>query len=125
MDYLFWQTNSIEDLELDKDLYPCIIWYLWKTRNDKLLRGIDKDPPELIKYAEGEYQAWFITNDPTTSLMQTPISTSQAICLENIYLVDGSWTSTSIFSGCGWMLLDNTGHTQLMWIRNQNRRESL
>ena len=28
MDYLFWKKNSIVELELDKDPYPWIIWYI-------------------------------------------------------------------------------------------------
>ena len=28
MDYLFWRTNNIVEPELDRDLYPSIIWYL-------------------------------------------------------------------------------------------------
>ena len=44
---------------MDKDHYPWIIWYLWKVRNDKLFIGIDRDPLELIRYVQGECQAWF------------------------------------------------------------------
>ena len=47
IDYLFWRKNDIEDPELDKDPYPWIMWYIWKARNDKLFRGIDRVPLEL------------------------------------------------------------------------------
>ncbi|KAL0722819.1 hypothetical protein Bca4012_037418 [Brassica carinata] len=57
MDYLFWKKNNIIELELDRDPYPWIIWYIWKARNDKLFRGIDRDPLELVRYAESECQA--------------------------------------------------------------------
>ncbi|KAG5388759.1 hypothetical protein IGI04_030300 [Brassica rapa subsp. trilocularis] len=52
-------TTSIGDPKMDKDHYPWIIWYLWKVRNDKLFIGIDRDPLELIRYVQGECQAWF------------------------------------------------------------------
>ena len=42
MDYLFWRNNNIVELELDRDPYPWIIWYIWNARNDKLCRGIDR-----------------------------------------------------------------------------------
>ena len=38
--------------EDDRDLYLWIIWYIWKDRNDKLFRGIDRDPLELVRYAK-------------------------------------------------------------------------
>lgn len=60
MDYLFWSKNSIEDPKVDRD--PWIIWYLWKAKNDKLFRGIHRDPLELMRYVEGEYQEWFLAN---------------------------------------------------------------
>lgn len=54
MDYLFRRKISIEYSDLVSDHCRWIILYLLKPRNDKLFRGIDKDPLELIRYAEGE-----------------------------------------------------------------------
>ncbi|KAF3606503.1 hypothetical protein DY000_02049953 [Brassica cretica] len=39
-------------------------------------------------------------------------------------MIDGSWTSTSQFSGCGWAWMDSLGEAQLMGTRNYIRRES-
>ena len=36
-----------------------IIWYIWKAMNDKLFRGIERDPLETVRHAESEFQAWF------------------------------------------------------------------
>ena len=44
MDYSFWRKNNIMKPEDDIDPYSWIIWYIWKARNDKLFRGIDRDP---------------------------------------------------------------------------------
>ncbi|KAG5397585.1 hypothetical protein IGI04_019399 [Brassica rapa subsp. trilocularis] len=49
MDYLFWRKNRIMKPEDDRDPYPWIIWYIWKAKNDKLFRGIDRDPLELVR----------------------------------------------------------------------------
>lgn len=43
------------------------IWYLSKSRNNKL--GIDRDPLKLIRYTEGECQPWFLTNALTTDVI--------------------------------------------------------
>lgn len=56
---------------------------------------------ELIWYAEGECQVWFSGNVNATTSQPLSNADSQAICLENISLVDGSWTLISQFSGCG------------------------
>ena len=39
-------------------------------------------------------------------------------------MIDGSWTSTSQFSGSGWAWIDSLGNAQLMRTRNYIRRES-
>ena len=103
MDYLFWRKNNIVEPELDMDPYFWIIWYIWKARNDKLFRKIDRDPLELVRYAESECQAWLNANEMVPAVLQDhKIDELQVISLDNIYKLDGSWTSTSQFSGCGW-----------------------
>ncbi|KAF2582779.1 hypothetical protein F2Q68_00003207 [Brassica cretica] len=48
----------------------------------------------------------------------------QVIILGNICLLDGSWTASANYSGCGWVWMDSSGKNQLMGIRNLTRRES-
>uniref|UniRef100_A0A0D3D612 Reverse transcriptase zinc-binding domain-containing protein n=1 Tax=Brassica oleracea var. oleracea TaxID=109376 RepID=A0A0D3D612_BRAOL len=36
---------------------------IFESRNDKLFRGIDRDPLELVRYAESECQAWYNARD--------------------------------------------------------------
>lgn len=91
MDYLFWRNNDIDGTYVDRDLYPLIIWYIWKERNDKLFRGIYRDPLELVRYAESECQAWFNANElvPLTS-QEERREEPQALSLSNICMIDGS-----------------------------------
>ncbi|XP_013624943.1 PREDICTED: uncharacterized protein LOC106331160 [Brassica oleracea var. oleracea] len=117
--------NDIAVPELDRDLYPWIIWYIWKARNDKIFRGIDRDPIELVRYAESECQAWFNANERAPGTPQElQNEESQVICLDNICMVDGSWTSMAQFSGCGWVWKDSLGQIQLMGMRNLSRRKA-
>lgn len=37
LNYLFWRNNDIEDLELDREIYPWIIWLLWKAWCSQIL----------------------------------------------------------------------------------------
>ncbi|KAF8104356.1 hypothetical protein N665_0173s0010 [Sinapis alba] len=96
LDYLFWRTNAIEDLELERDPYLWIIWFLWKAINEKLFRGIDRDPAELIRHAQ-----------------------RNSICL-----VGGSWTVESQYSGYGWVWIDEMGNEPLICLRNKEQRIS-
>ena len=51
------EKNNIIEPNLHMDLSPWIIWNIWKARNDKLFKGINRDPLELVRYAESECQA--------------------------------------------------------------------
>ena len=83
--------------------------------NDKLFRGIDRDPLELVRYAESECQAWFEANKVVQPVVQDiNAEESQVISLGNICLLDGSWTASAHFSGCGWAWMDSGGNIQLM-----------
>ena len=125
MDYLFWRKSNIVEPNLDWGPYPWIIWYIWKAINDKLFRKIDRDPLELVRYSESECQAWFNANEMVPSTPQDhSIDKPQVLSLGNICMIDGSWTFTAQFSGCGWTRIDSLGKVQLMGIRNYIRRES-
>ena len=124
MDYLFWRKNDIIEPEQDRDPYPWIIWYIWKARNDKLFRGIDRDPLELVRYAESECQVWFDANVTQPVMQENITEEPQVLSLGNICLLDGSWTHAAHFSGCGWVWMDSGGNIQLMGTRNITRRES-
>lgn len=124
MDYLFWRKNIIVEIELDRNPYPWTIWYIWKVTNNKLFRGIYRDHLKLVLYAESECQAWFNTNEKVPSTLQDyRAKEPQVLRLSNICMVDGSWTFTTQFSGCGWVLIDSLGKVQLMDTQNCNRRE--
>lgn len=80
---------------MDIDPYRQVICYVWKDQNDKLFREIDRDPLELVRYAESECQTWFNANETIpTSPEENPSEKTQVLSLGNIYMVD-SWTSTA------------------------------
>ena len=70
---------------------------------------------ELVRYAESECLAWYNAKDSIPTPPHVPIvEETQALSLDNMCMVDGSWTSTDRFSGIGWVWKDNTGKIQLM-----------
>ena len=120
MDYLFWKKNNILEPDHDRDPYLWIIWYISKAKNEKLFRGIDRrNPLELIRYAESECQAWYNVMKTIPAPPQAQIiEETQALSMGNICMVDGSWTSTTQFSGRGWVWKNSMGNIQLMGMRN-------
>ena len=63
---------------------------------------MDRDSLDLVRHAESEYQAWFDANEVVQPVVQeiTP-EEPQVLSLDNICLLDGSWTDLAQFSGCG------------------------
>lgn len=52
INYPFWRKNDIKDPNMDKNPYLRIIWYIFeKQKNDKLFRGINRDPLKTIRHA--------------------------------------------------------------------------
>ena len=112
------------DPEDDRDPYLWIIWYILKAGNDKLFKGIDRDPLELVRYGKSDYLAWYNANDTIhTPLHAQIVEETQDLSLGNICMVDGSWTSTDQFSGIGWVWKDGMRKIQLMGTQNYIRRE--
>ena len=80
------------------------------ARNDKLFRGIDRDPLELVRYAESECQAWFDANEVVQpGVQENNVVSPQVISLGNICLLAESWTASANLSGCGWVWMDSRG----------------
>lgn len=74
---------------------------------DKLFRGITRDLLKLIRRVQSECNAWFEANSTPMDDVAAPEQNQgmQALSLRSIFLVDGSWSAESHFSG--WMKLEN------------------
>ncbi|CAA7031305.1 unnamed protein product [Microthlaspi erraticum] len=121
-----WTTCSGEDPisiigEEDCDPFPWIIWFIWKARNEKLFRGIDRDPLGTVRHAEAECRAWHQAN---TKAPQPSTAGTQARRLRDVCIVDGSWHQDQTLSGYGWIWLDSEGNQRLLGLHNQPRRIS-
>ncbi|XP_048613351.1 uncharacterized protein LOC125587199 [Brassica napus] len=108
--------------KLDRDPYPWIIWFIWKSRNNKLFKGIDRDPLEIVRHAESECQAWFDANQRTDEVVEEQNTVRNPI--SERCMIDGSWTHDALFSGYGWTWASSSGALQLLEARNQRRRIS-
>lgn len=86
--------------------------------NDKLFRGIDKDPLETVRHAKSECHAWHAANrkEERSTLTHPTSHTNIEICL-----TDGSWKHDALLSGYRWTWKNAEGGIQLMGARNQDK----
>ncbi|CAA7029233.1 unnamed protein product [Microthlaspi erraticum] len=117
MAHLFWHLPKDERM----GMYPWLIWYIWKARNDKVMENVDWDPNEIIVKAAAESLAWAAAQERratahshTETLVQTPIS-------GDICQVDGAWKDTECRAGLGWYFFNTDSPDKLMGTCNLRR----
>ena len=126
MDYLLSRSNTGGTMEELTRVFPWIIWYIWKARNEKLFNGREFSPMDTIDLAIRECNAWFLANeviDPGESTMEciprTPTEVPTFICR-----VDGSWKNDETTSGVGWILQLQDGSIDILGLQGCHRQIS-
>jgi len=127
LDHFFWRIPS----GIDSVLYPWIIWYISKARNEKVFENVDKDPKEILLLAEKDVQLWqeaqveFHTESHGSLNLETPIRVrdlSQDSPFSGFWcFIDRSWKASDQFSGTGWFCLSSLGESPTMGATNVRR----
>ncbi|CAA7038463.1 unnamed protein product [Microthlaspi erraticum] len=115
MTHLFWHLPTDERMKM----YPWLIWYIWKSRNDKVMSNVDWDPNEIIIKAEAESIAWKnaqVRLQPTQADTHVDVTVSGDICQ-----VDGAWKETDCRPGLGWYYFHTNSLDKLMGTCNLRR----
>ncbi|XP_010513536.1 PREDICTED: uncharacterized protein LOC104789557 [Camelina sativa] len=127
MDSLFWRFKDVPD----SDIFPWIMWYVWKARNDKLFGNLDSNSLAILRLAEDEAKSWVLAQEDDLVLVTTapaevrrpgigsvgvPRSLSSYTCF-----VDGSWKATDRFAGRGWFCTSPWGDAPTMGAANHRR----
>ena len=113
-DYLLQQASINSSLSESFSMFPWLVWYIWKARNDKCFNGKDISPVDTLQLATQEAIAWKIAqlgepleDSDVTTMTQTnqPTGTSSA----DIWTcqVDGSWSAKEEWMGLGFVLFAN------------------
>ncbi|XP_010446022.1 PREDICTED: uncharacterized protein LOC104728786 [Camelina sativa] len=127
MDFLFWRAKQSPT----PDVYPWILWYIWKARNDKVFSNLDSNPLALSRIAEEESQAWFRAqlDDPVDVPVGAQHVTHSDRCrmvvarpaLGCLCFVDGSWKATDKYVGRGWFCTSSGEEAPTMGAANLRR----
>ncbi|XP_010480729.1 PREDICTED: uncharacterized protein LOC104759515 [Camelina sativa] len=129
MDYLFWRSQR----NPSADIFPWILWYIWKARNDKILNNLDSNPLAILQLAEEEAKLWSSAQADTVELPHQigphpntgPIVSG--LLSANKYgscfrcFVDGSWKVTDQYTGRGWYCISPEGESPTMGASNLRR----
>ncbi|CAA7040543.1 unnamed protein product [Microthlaspi erraticum] len=83
-------------------MYPWLIWFIWKARNDKVFSNGDWDPREIISHAAAEASAWAMAQERHDRVGPVLTTTVDTTFMGDRCQVDGSWKETDSRSGLGW-----------------------
>lgn len=93
-------------------VFPWIMWYLWKARNNKCFSNEDTTPMETLQLACQEVDAWrtaqMVESTFTAEEINQPIVAREVPDMECQWRckVDASWLETSDGIGMGFVLFD-------------------
>lgn len=107
------------------EVFPWVIWFIWKSRNRFLFENIREPPNETIDLALREASAWKLANSkeesndiPLVPLLNVPLHP----CLTTECQIDASWHKDDTLSGHGWVLVDRD---KIIFIGRKSARRCL
>lgn len=96
--------NLFLRLPLTHSEFLWIIWYIWKAKNDKIYKNLDRDPRETLQVADAEAKLWISAqHDFHLEERHISIPDGAQIPLEGPWcFVNGSWKTEDSSPGLGW-----------------------
>ncbi|KAL9300295.1 putative ribonuclease H domain-containing protein [Arabidopsis thaliana] len=107
-DFLFWRDREFGIGEKVLELFPWIIWYIWKSKNRFVFENFREPPPETLVLALQETAVWkqatLKEDDSTRPIVFVGSSQTPSTLLPECQL-DASWHVDDTLSGHGWVLV--------------------
>ncbi|XP_010445866.1 PREDICTED: uncharacterized protein LOC104728605 [Camelina sativa] len=109
-DYLLWQAKEQGTPKDQLEVFPWILWYLWKARNEKTFNNKDTSPLDTLELASSEAAAWRLAQildsyeEPDDS-QDEEVEADGEILGEFRCQIDASWESRDQFAGLGFVML--------------------
>ncbi|CAA7017704.1 unnamed protein product [Microthlaspi erraticum] len=97
MAHLFWNLPDDDRMRM----YPWLIWFIWKARNDKVFSNEDWDPYEIINHAAAEASAWALAQTRQGVVGLPLTDTVNSGFRGDRCQVDGAWKETDPRAGLG------------------------
>ena len=113
-DHLLQQVSINSSLSETFSMFPWLLWYICKARNDKCFNGKDISPGDTLQLATQEATAWSIAQlgepleepDATTTTQRNQTTRMSSADIWTCQ-VDGSWSAKEEWMGLGFMLIPN------------------
>ncbi|CAA7038025.1 unnamed protein product [Microthlaspi erraticum] len=117
MAHLFWELPNDDRM----GFYPWLVWYIWKSRNDKVLSNVDWDPYDIIAKATGKALSWTKAQEKQETGYPSLDPCVNIILSSDRCQVDGAWKETDCRAGLGWFYFNTDTQCKLMGTRNLRR----
>lgn len=113
-DFLFHQISTNSSQSEVFSMFPWLLWYVWKARNEKCFNGKDISPVDTLQLANQEATAWKIAQlgealeEPEVAVTAQRNQTTEIPAADiGICQVDGSWSAKEVWMGLGFILMVN------------------
>ena len=83
--------------------FACILWYIWKGRNNKVFSNLDVDPRDTLKLAEIESTLWAEAHNLNVQRTSHQVGIRTLPTIPGRWcFIDSLWKDKDIRSGQGW-----------------------
>jgi len=104
----FWRGREFGIGEEVLELFPRILWYIWKSRNRFIFKNFREPPPETLALALQEATVWkqaTLKEDVPIRIIPFLGSSQTPLTLLPECQLDASWHADDPLSGHGWDLV--------------------
>ncbi|XP_010512944.1 PREDICTED: uncharacterized protein LOC104788863 [Camelina sativa] len=122
IDHLLWRAKEQGVSDEQLAIFPWVLWYLWKAKNEKMFNGKDITPLDTLELASSEAMAWkmaqIVEAYEDSEVSYEDVADVEDVCLgETKCQIDASWDESDRFSGVGFVLLSAGPHFGLKCTR--------
>ncbi|XP_056864246.1 uncharacterized protein LOC130511334 [Raphanus sativus] len=118
-------NTSMQDTQVS--MFPWLIWYLWKARNEKCFNAKDVAPLDTLQLASSEAQAWRIAQIVEINAEEGKPAEDTGLSLNHrdtdckwICQVDASWKDENEGTGLGFILFEDR-RMKLLGIKHYDK----